>query len=280
MEGICDRPPARLRRWGSGGLAVAALLAMISCGPKETLVAVPPPPVSPPPAPAEKAIPQDPLAPLTPGGARIIAFTIQVGAFKSPGRAAAYADRLQAIGVDAYYFIDQDGMAKVRFERFATLPEAHRRAKALQARGLIQDFFIAQPTPPHASAGPAGAMQASLVDTARRFLGSPYRYGKASRQDGFDCSGLTMTVYRLHGLELPRTSADQFYSGTPVGRNELQAGDLVFFATGKSNRVSHVGIYSGHGQFIHAATGDRTVRVSSLSNSYFRSRYKGARRYF
>lgn len=277
MDSICDKWPLGFRWCLTAGIALM-LLGLAACGPKAPLIV--PPPIPPPPAPSEKAIPHDPFAPLTPGGARIIPFTIQVGAFKSPGRAAAYADRLQATGVDAYYFIDKDGMAKVRFESFATLPEAHQRAKALQARGLIQDFFIAQPAPLQASAGSASVMQASLVDTARRFLGSPYRYGKASQQDGFDCSGLTMTVYRLHGLELPRTSADQFYSGNPVGRNELQPGDLVFFATGKSSRVSHVGIYCSHGQFIHAATGDRTVRVSSLSNSYFRTRYKGARRYF
>ncbi len=262
--------------WGARGIVMAALLAATACGPRQPLV-VPPPPLPPPTAPPQAAIVQKPIGP---GGLRIIPFTIQVGAFKSPGRAAAYAERLQANGVDAYYFIDKDGMSKVRFERFATLPEAHRRAKALQARGLIQDFFIAQPAPQYAPTGSTSAIQASLVDTARRFLGSPYRYGKSSQQDGFDCSGLTMTVYRLHGLELPRSSADQFYSGTPVGRHELQAGDLVFFATGKSNRVSHVGIYSSHDQFIHAATRERTVRVSSLSNSYFKTRYKGARRYF
>jgi predicted small lipoprotein YifL len=277
MDGsVSVKFPGLTRPWLTRWVATAALLAATACGPKQPLV-VPPPPLPPPPAPSQAAIVQEPFGP---GGLRIIPFTIQVGAFKSPGRAAAYAERLQANGVDAYYFIDKDGMAKVRFERFATLPEAHRRAKALQARGLIQDFFIAQPAPQYAATGSTRAIQTSLVDTARRFLGSPYRYGKASQQDGFDCSGLTMTVYRLHGLELPRTSADQFYSGTPVGRNELQAGDLVFFATGKSNRVSHVGIYSGHGQFIHAATRERTVRVSSLSNSYYQNRFKGARRYF
>ncbi|MBI5896533.1 MAG: C40 family peptidase [Desulfobacterales bacterium] len=276
MDGsISANSPGLTRQWVTRWVVMAALLAITACGPRETLV-VPPPPIPPPPAPPKAAIVQEPFRP---GGPRIIPFTIQVGAFKSPGRAATYAERLQANGVDAYYFIDKDGMSKVRFERFATLPEAHRRAKALQARGLIQNFFIAQPTPVYPPTDSPGAIQESIVATARRFLGSPYRYGKASHQDGFDCSGLTMTVYRLHGLELPRSSADQFYSGKPVGRDELQAGDLVFFATGKTNRVSHVGIYSGQGQFIHAATREKAVRVSSLSNSYFQTRYKGARRY-
>jgi cell wall-associated NlpC family hydrolase len=264
-------------------LVGTALLGVTACGPQQPLV-VPPPPVAPPPAAPPPPPPQavairDPFAPRTPGGPRIIPYTIQVGAFKNAGHAAALADRLQTVGVDAYYFIDQDRLYKVRFERFATLAEAHRRAQTLKARGLIQEFFIAQPGPVAGPAVPPAAIQERIVATARRFLGSPYRYGKASQQDGFDCSGLTMTVYRLNGLELPRTSADQFYSGQPVGKHELQAGDLVFFATGKSQRVSHVGIYSGQGQFIHAATREKSVRTSSLSNGYFKTRYKGARRY-
>jgi hypothetical protein len=213
-------------------------------------------------------------------GSPIIAYTIQVGAFFEFGRAAAYAEKLQAAGVDAYYFIDRDGMYKVRFERFETLPDAHRRALALQAMGLIQEFYLVQPTPVGSQPNQPGAFQESIVSTAHRFLGKPYRYGKASQQEGFDCSGLTMTVFRLNGLELPRSAADQFNGGKPVARDALQSGDLVFFATGRSPRISHVGIYSGQGQFIHAATGDRVVRVSTLSNSYFKSRYKGARRYF
>lgn len=268
--------PARQRRLP--GVLLAALLLLAACGaPKEPLL-VPPPPVPPPSLPTTP-LPQTPSAPQQPGALQIIPFTIQVGAFTSSGRAASLAERLQATGIDAYYFIDKDNLYKVRFERFTTLADAHRRAKSLQARGLIQDFFIAQPSAPRPPTESPTAVQESLVATARRFLGKPYRYGKASQTDGFDCSGLTMTVYRLHGLELPRSSIEQFSSGTPVGRNALQPGDLVFFATGRTSRVSHVGIYSGHGQFIHAATRERAVRVSSLSNSYFKSRYKGARRY-
>ncbi len=261
------------------GTILAGLLLLAACGgPKEPLL-VPPPPMPPPPPPTTP-LAQEPSAPQRPGALQIIPFTIQVGAFTSPDRAAALSERLQARGVDAYYFVDKDHLYKVRFERFETLADAQRRAKSLQARGLIQDFYIAQPAPSRTPAQSPTAIQESLVATARRFLGKPYRYGKASQKDGFDCSGLTMTVYRLHGLELPRSSFDQFSSGTPVGPNALEPGDLVFFATGRTSRVSHVGIYSGNGQFIHAATRERAVHVSSLANSYFKRRYKGARRYF
>ncbi|MFZ1983488.1 MAG: NlpC/P60 family protein [Desulfatitalea sp.] len=254
-----------------------ALFGLSACGaPKEPLLQ-PQPPI-PAPAPPEAA-PVSQGSALSPGSPNI-AFTIQVGAFSEFGRAAAFAERLQAAGVDAYYFIDRDGMYKVRFERFETLPEAQQRALALRAMGLIQEFYIVQPAPLGSQPNLPGSFQESIVSTAHRFLGKPYRYGKASQQEGFDCSGLTMTVFRLNGLELPRSAADQFNSGKPVARDALQSGDLVFFATGRSPRISHVGIYSGQGQFIHAATRDRAVRVSSLSNGYFKNRYKGARRYF
>jgi hypothetical protein len=202
----------------------------------------------------------------------VIHYTIQVGAFSTVERAARYAERLAAAGLDAYHFIDRDGLSKVRFERFAVKSDARRRAEMLQARGLIEDFYIVYPR--------AAGVPATLVDTARRFIGTPYRWGGTSARSGFDCSGLTMTVYRLNGLELPRRASAQYRTGEPVARQSLREGDLVFFATGRSGRVSHVGIYAGQGQFIHAPGRGKTIRSASLDNGYFRSRYKGARRYF
>jgi len=229
-----------------------------------------PTPVSPSPAalPERETLPQ-------------IHYTIQAGAFSNSERAAAYADRLQSSGLDAYYFIDWDGFFKVRFDRFKTLEEALQRATDLQDRSVIEDFFIVHPHPDSLLMDRRLAMQESIVRTAQRFVGTAYRWGGASQRDGFDCSGLTMTVYRLNGLELPRSAREQFGIGTPVGRDALQPGDLVFFATGSStSRISHVGIYSGQGQFIHAPSRGNTIGSTSLSNSYFSSRYKGARRYF
>jgi cell wall-associated NlpC family hydrolase len=89
-----------------------------------------------------------------------------------------------------------------------------------------------------------------------------------------------MTVYRLNGLELPRRAIAQYRTGEPVARQSLREGDLVFFATGRRGQVSHVGIYAGQGKFIHAPGRGKSIRTASLDNGYFRSRYKGARRYF
>ncbi len=210
-----------------------------------------------------------------------IQYTIQAGAFSTSERAAAYAERLQAADLDAYYFIDRDGFFKVRIERFKTLEEALHRANQLHDQAVIEDFFIVHPHPDSTRMDRRLAMQESIVMTAQRFIGTAYRWGGASQRDGFDCSGLTMTVYRLNGLELPRSAREQFNTGTPVGQAALEPGDLVFFATGSStHRISHVGIYSGQGRFIHAPSRGNTIGSASLSNNYFNSRYKGARRYF
>jgi hypothetical protein len=209
-----------------------------------------------------------------------IQFTIQVGAFSTTARASRFAAELQQQGLDAYYFIDEDGLCKVRFDRFEEKARARRRAFELQALGRIDDFYIVQPGAGTRYVNPQMDLRRSIVQTAQRFVGTSYRWGGASAARGFDCSGLTMTVYRLNGLELPRHSRSQFSTGTPIQRNSLKEGDLVFFATNDGKRVSHVGIYTGGNKFIHAPGRGKRIRTASLSNGYFKRRYMGARRYF
>ena len=111
-----------------------------------------------------------------------ILFTIQVGAFSTPERAARYADRLEALGLDAYYFIDTDGLCKVRFERFGTYAEARHRAMALQSQGLIDDFFIVRPRVPGPPDDQQAALRRSIVSTAYRFIGTPYHWAGRPRK--------------------------------------------------------------------------------------------------
>jgi cell wall-associated NlpC family hydrolase len=205
-----------------------------------------------------------------------------VGAFNSPERAAAYALKLQSHGLDAYYFIDTDGFSKVRFERYLDKESARQRAMHLKARGIIGNYYIVAPSKAarRHKGDPQTDLREGLVRTARRYIGKPYRWGGESARTGFDCSGLTMTVYRLNGLDLPRNSRAQFDAGIPIGRKALKKGDLVFFYTGRKGRVSHVGIYAGSGKFIHAPRRGKTIRVSALSADYYNRRYMGARRYF
>jgi hypothetical protein len=256
-------------------LLIAGIAVLSSCAPlivSEPLAEPEPAPQPASPLPAHQATRLSKL----PG----IQFTIQVGAFSTTERAAAYAAGLIQQGLDAYYFIDEDGLCKVRFERFDSSKAACQRAFRLQALGRIDDFFIVQPVALNDRIEPRLSLRQKIVMTAGRFLGTAYRWGGESVRAGFDCSGLTMTVFRLNGLDLPRNSRDQFRAGTPVKRSVLREGDLVFFATGGRRRVSHVGIYTGGGRFIHAPGHGKTICTASLSSGYFNRRFVGARRYF
>lgn len=209
-----------------------------------------------------------------------IAYAIQVGAFSTAQRASAYAVQLQGRGLDTYYVIDDDGLFKVRFGRFGTHEKAVRQGDLLKAEGAIDSFFIVEPLPDQHHPHPTVVLRDTLVTTARRFLGTPYQWGASAPEKGFDCSGLTMTVYRLNGLDLPRTALAQFHSGTAVEKQQVQVGDLLFFDISRNGRADHVGIYCGESRFIHAPGQGKTVRTASLANRYFVKRYMGARRYF
>lgn len=115
-----------------------------------------------------------------------------------------------------------------------------------------------------------------VAQIALDFLGVKYRWGGMSRETGMDCSGFVKTVYSLCGIDLPRTSAEQYRQGQAVGPGELAAGDLVFF--GRNHRVNHVGIYLGEGKFIHAPRTRETIRISSLEERSALRRFLGARR--
>ena len=117
----------------------------------------------------------------------------------------------------------------------------------------------------------------SVVDSARSYLGVRYRWTGMSRS-GVDCSGLTTKVYQRHGVHLPHSSRSQAHTGIAVKKSELKAGDLVFFKTRGRRVINHVGIFIGNGKFIHASSGKGRVRVDTLTDGYYSSRYAGGRR--
>ena len=116
----------------------------------------------------------------------------------------------------------------------------------------------------------------TLVNNALSLQGVPYVYGGTSRS-GFDCSGYVQYVFKGSGISIPRTTFEQFKVGSLVSRQQLQAGDLVFFST-YAPGASHVGIYLGGGSFIAASNSG--VSISNLNSSYYASRYIGATRVF
>ncbi|MEO6064505.1 MAG: C40 family peptidase, partial [Lysobacterales bacterium] len=117
-----------------------------------------------------------------------------------------------------------------------------------------------------------------VLQSALSFTGIRYRYGGASPLTGFDCSGFVGYVFRESaGLKLPRASYQMAsVDGRKLSREELKAGDLVFFAQRK--RVNHVGIYLGDGRFIHAPSTGGRVRTDELSNNYWRKRFVNGKR--
>jgi|LSQX01.2.fsa_nt_gb LysM repeat protein len=120
-------------------------------------------------------------------------------------------------------------------------------------------------------------LAAGILATARQHLGTPYRYGGSS-PGGFDCSGFVMYVYSQHGYNLNRTAASQYSQGVPVGKADLQPGDLVFFRC-YSSSIDHSGIYIGNNDFIHSSSPrSGGVIISSLDESYYARSYAGATR--
>ncbi len=118
-----------------------------------------------------------------------------------------------------------------------------------------------------------------LVRSAQLFTGVDYLWAGTSGA-GWDCSGLTSTVYAAHGVVIPRDAHDQAGEGTAVDRADLRAGDLLFFATGTDrNSIHHVGMYVGGGRMIQAPATGRTVETVSIDQPGLASQYWGARRY-
>lgn len=118
----------------------------------------------------------------------------------------------------------------------------------------------------------------TLASTALNFLGIKYRFGGEAPNTGFDCSGLvSYAAEKSLGLKLPRSAAEMAREGKSVKSSELKKGDLVFFNT-RGHRNSHVGIYLGNHQFVHAPRTGAVVRIESMDLAYWKKRYNGARR--
>lgn len=119
-----------------------------------------------------------------------------------------------------------------------------------------------------------------LLMQSMSLIGTPYRYGGSSRESGFDCSGLVQFVYKQAlQVDLPRTARDIAAVSAPISKRALQIGDLVFFNTNGQN-YSHIGLYIGQGEFIHAPSSNGIIRTAKLDHPYFNQRFTDARTLF
>jgi hypothetical protein len=190
---------------------------------------------------------------------RRMGYTIQVGAFLIVDNAIKLTKSLNKKGLNAYYFAHPSGLYKVRFGDFRSRKDAQMKAQRLAATGIIDEYYIVSPeeyTVAKRRKYGKQYLRNEIVATAKRFLGMPYSWGG-----------------------LPRSSREQYKTGTSVKKSRLLKGDLVFFATSRGRKVSHVGIYVGNNKFIHAPGYNKHIRTESLSNTYFTKRYVGARTY-
>jgi cell wall-associated NlpC family hydrolase len=140
----------------------------------------------------------------------------------------------------------------------------YQKAKSLTADGIVG----------HATARSIKVNR--VIQTAKSLQGVPYVWGGTTKA-GFDCSGFTQYVMSQNRISIPRTAALQYEKGTAVSKSSLIPGDFVFFSTYKAG-ASHVGIYIGSGQFIHASSGSEKVIISQLSNTYYTEHYLGSKR--
>ena len=116
-----------------------------------------------------------------------------------------------------------------------------------------------------------------LVKMARTFLGLPYRWGGMSERRGVDCSGLVKVLFAKLHVELPRSSREQIQSGKEISLDQLETGDLVFFST-HGEIPTHVGVYLGNDQFLHAEQKAGRVIITNLKDPWYAKRFLGARR--
>ena len=116
-----------------------------------------------------------------------------------------------------------------------------------------------------------------IIDGAYKTLGRPYVYGDAGSR-GFDCSGLTYSLYLNNlGIKLPRSSSSLVSAGTKVNKTDLKPGDIILFNT-NGKGISHAGLYIGEGNMIHASSGKKKVVIEDINSKYYKSRYVTARR--
>lgn len=117
-------------------------------------------------------------------------------------------------------------------------------------------------------------MGQQIANFAQTYLGVPYVWGGAGA-GGFDCSGFIYYVYDRYGIPLPRVADDQYDAGRRIPLSEIEPGDLVFYST-YTPGPSHVGIYVGNGQFVHASSAAEEVTLTAMSKAYYQARFLGA----
>jgi murein DD-endopeptidase len=142
---------------------------------------------------------------------------------------------------------------------------------------ILLSACASSPVKPGTETGYTPVMGEIAVKTALSMIGRPYKY-KGDSPEGFDCSGLVQYSYLTAGLEVPHGTRNLTTISRPVGNNLLNKGDLLFFNE-RGKKYSHVGIYIGGDEFVHAPSSSKKVRKDSLKDSHWKKTFLEARRF-
>jgi cell wall-associated NlpC family hydrolase len=170
-------------------------------------------------------------------------------------------------------------LAKGQLVTVATQSKGWAKITANGKQGFVSTQFITpKTTAAKAPATPASTAnyRQKAISTAKSNLGVKYVWGGRTTS-GFDCSGLVGYSFGKAGINLPRTAAEMYNKGKAVSTSSLIPGDLLFYATNGGKKVTHVAIYLGNGQMIHAAT-SKGVSIANLNNTYWKPKFVGAKR--
>lgn len=219
-------------------------------------------------------------------------YAVRFGSFPTREKALATARKLVADKVIDHYYVTPPNEVVFKDGAVKALP---KQMQDTRLPAISSPFASKKPEPPPpASTKPAEPaaekpliatrpgekdMGSIVARTAERFVGIPYQWGGNTVVDGLDCSGFVRAVYNLCGVNIPRTSRDQFQTGNAVSLADLRDGDLVFFGASEHS-INHVGIYVGNGRFVHAPRRGEDIKITSVSEPYFSKRFVGAKRYF
>lgn len=200
-----------------------------------------------------------------------------------PGADAAFAVVSYSVGVpflDAPYGerLQRNLYPTKILEVLATIPGWARVASG-DVQGYVNLSYITMISGDRQTPPPANPLRAqAIINYAQQFLGTPYIFGGTDLNMGVDCSGFIFSVMLVHDIALGRSSRDMFNNGTPVPRNYLEPGDLLFFSS-NGRVVTHVALYIGNDQYIHSTDfRDMGVSFARLSSDYSQRTYFGARR--
>ena len=185
-------------------------------------------------------------------------------------------DKVEIIGkVDGWYQINLNGKKGYISSKYIsdtkTIETTSRGGNSIKAENIT-------PMEEQETTDTETTEKIAVVEYAKQYLGYRYVPGGGTPSTGFDCSGFTSYVYKHFGISLSRASKDQAKNGTAIEINNLQLGDILIFNNTANTAIGHVGIYVGDNNFIHASNPSEGVKITSLSSSYYKSRYVGARR--